>query len=245
MEGYGASSYGDAFADVYDDWYRRVSDIGATVSALVALAGGQGDVLELGVGTGRLALPLATTGMRVTGIDTSTAMLARLAEHDPQGTVTALHGDMVDDLPPGPFDVVFVAYNTLFNLLTEARQAACFTAVAERLGPAGTFVIEAFVPAPSTGAQVSVRSLSADRVVLSVSLNDAANQVAEGQYIELSEAGGVRLRPWAIRYCTPAELDRMAAAAGLRLIDRWGEFDRRPFTPDSERHVSIYGIVPL
>lgn len=242
MEGYGASSYGDAFADVYDDWYRGVSDIDATVEFVRALVGGAGQVLELGIGTGRLAIPLAASGVHVTGLDASTAMLARLAEHDPFGTVEVVHGDMVDDMPPGPFDCVFVAYNTLFNLLTAQRQQACFAAVAGRLRPTGTFVVEAFVPAPSTRSQVSVRSLSADRVVLSVSLHDADGQVAEGQFVEFTESGGIRLRPWAIRYCTPDELDGMADTAGLALLDRWGDFDRRPFTADSERHVSVYAV---
>ena len=133
MRGYEADSYGDAFADVYDDWYAGITDVGVTVRTIAALAGSGGTVLELGTGTGRLAVPLADAGLAVTGIDTSTAMLDRLAARDPGERVTVVVGDMVDDLPAGPFDLAFVAYNTIFNLLTEQRQRACFAAVAAAL----------------------------------------------------------------------------------------------------------------
>lgn len=239
MRGYGASSYGDGFADVYDDWYRGISDVGATVGTLAELADG-GPVLELGVGTGRLAIPLAAAGVEVTGVDASDAMLARLASKDGAGRVTVARGDMVDDLPAGPFALAFVAYNTLFNLVTAERQQECFRAVAARLRPGGRFVVEAFVPTPQPGPEVAVRSLESDRVVLSVSVRDDANQRAEGHFVELTESGGVRLRPWSIRYAPPAELDRMAVDAGLELQERWEDFARNAFTSDSDRHVSVY-----
>ncbi len=240
MRGYTSSSYGDAFADVYDDWYRDVSDVEATVDLVRSIVPPTGRVLELGVGTGRLALPLAGAGLIVMGIDSSAEMLARLHAKDPAGAVTTVHGDMVDDLPAGPFDMVLVAYNTWFNLLSAERQAAGFAAVADRLAPDGSFLVEAFVPVAHSGSQVSVRSLATDRVVLSVSIHHGDDQTAEGQYVELSEAGGVRLRPWAIRWSTVEQLDTMAASAGLVMADRWGDVDRRPFTTDSERHVSRY-----
>lgn len=247
VEGYSASSYGDAFADVYDDWYHGVSDVDATVADLLELAG-DGPVLELGVGTGRLAVPLAEAGagrgLKVVGVDASTAMLARLAERDPAGRVEAIHGDMVADLPAGPFTLAFVAYNTLFNLTEPGGHAACFRAVAARLQPGGRFVVEAFVPwdPPRQGDDVSVRHLSADRVVLSVSVHRPSERTAEGQFVELSESGGVRLRPWSIRYATPDELDRLAVDAGFRLEHRWEAFGGLPFTEASERHVSIYRV---
>jgi SAM-dependent methyltransferase len=242
VHGYDSSSYGDAFADIYDEWYHGMSDIETTVELLVGLTNGFEDlaVLELGVGTGRLAIPLAATGVRVVGLDSSAAMLAALARNDPRSTVTARVGDMVDDMPDGPFGLVFVAYNTLFNLLTETRQRACFAAVAERLAPCGAFVVEAFVPEPQPGSSVTVRSMTVDSVVLSVTTHDAATQTAQGQYVEITEAGGVRLRPWAIRYATVTELDDMAMAAGLHLSERWEDVARVPFTTDSARHVSVY-----
>jgi SAM-dependent methyltransferase len=245
MQGYDASTYGDGFADVYDDWYRDISDVELTVVELLDLAGG-GPILELGVGTGRLAVPLAEAGLAdgvaVIGIDASAAMLARLAWRDPGKLVTTIHGDMRYDLPGGPFGLVFAAYNTLFNLTDEGAQARCFGDVAARLRPGGRFVIEAFVPddPPRRGDSVSVRSIAADRVVLSISVDDPDHQSAAGQFVELSETGGVRLRPWSIRYATPAQLDEYARAAGLTLEQRWESFGRSPFDDDSPRHVSVY-----
>lgn len=241
MRGYDDRSYGDGFADVYDDWYADITDVHATTAALAELAAG-GPVLELGVGTGRLALPLAAAGVEVHGIDTSDAMLQRMRAKPDGHLVHASVADMVDGLPDGPFSLVFVAYNTLFSLLTEDRQRACFGAVASRLRPGGSFAVEAFVPEVEGGptSSVSVRSVTVDRVVLSVNTADAANQLASGQYVDITEAGGVRLRPWSIRWATPAQLDDMAAGAGLRLTDRWSGFDRTPFGPDSARHVSVY-----
>lgn len=243
MEGYTRSTYGDAFADVYDDWYRGVSDAGALVGLVAELAGPGGRVLELGVGTGRLAVPMAERGLDVHGVDASAAMLDRLRERDPQGRVTATVGDMVDDLPDGPFDVVLVAYNTLFNLESAQRQGACFSAVAARLADAGRFVVEAFVPEdpPRVGTVVALRSMAAGDVVLSISDHDPAAQRAAGHLIQFTDGAPLRLRPWAIRYAPPAELDELAAGAGLRLHERWEDAAGRPFTPDSGHHVSLYG----
>jgi SAM-dependent methyltransferase len=245
VEGYGPSSYGDRFADVYDDWYRGLSDVDATVSALLELAG-RGRVLELGVGTGRLAIPLAGAGadrdLTVHGIDSSAAMLDAMRAKPGAERVELHLGDMVDDMPTRPFDLVFVAYNTLFNLADPDRQAGCFRAVADRLAPGGRFVVEAFVPddPPREGSAVTVRSMTADRVVLSVSIHHPAEQLAEGQFIEFTEKGVVRLRPWSIRYAAPDELDAMAAAAGFRLECRWLGFGDRDFRDGDERHVSVW-----
>jgi SAM-dependent methyltransferase len=245
VEGYGPSSYGDRFADVYDDWYRGLSDVDVAVAALLDLAG-RGPVLELGVGTGRLAIPLAGAGaarnITVSGIDSSAAMLGVMRAKPGAELVDVHLGDMVDAMPEGPFALIFVAYNTLFNLADAARQAACFAAAAERLAPGGRFVVEAFVPddPPREGSAVSVRSMTADRVVLSVSIHRPAEQLAEGQFIELTEAGTVRLRPWSIRYAPPDELDAMAAAAGLQLENRWLGFGDRDFRDGDERHVSAW-----
>jgi SAM-dependent methyltransferase len=247
MEGYHERSYGEAFADVYDEWYAGISDVDTTIVDLLALAG-DGPVLELGVGTGRLAVPLAeagrAVGIGVTGVDTSPAMLARLAERDTARLVHAIEGDMVTGLPPGPFALTFVAYNTLFNLTADGEQAACFRSVAERLQPGGRFVVECFVPEhpPRHGDDVSVRTMTADRVVLSVARHDPDRQSAAGQFVELTEANGVRLRPWSIRYATPAQLDHLAGEAGFALEHRWEAFGGAPFGDDSPRHVSVYRL---
>lgn len=244
VEGYDDTTYGAAFADVYDEWYAGVSDVDTTVATLLDLAG-VGRVLELGVGTGRLALPLARAGrgrIELTGVDTSAEMLSLLSERDADGLVTLVTGDMVAAMPDGPFTLVFVAYNTLFNLPSADQQRACFAAVADRLTPGGRFVVEAFVPddPPRDGDAITLRSMSADRVVLSVARHHADLQTAEGQFVELTEAGGVRLRPWSIRYSTPGELDAMATAVGLTLEHRWLDMARREFDDDADRHVTVY-----
>lgn len=260
MRGYDDRSYGEGFADVYDDWYAEVTDVDATVVRIAALAGPGGSVLELGVGTGRLAVPLARAGLRVTGVDTSPAMLARLAEHDPDGMVDAVCGDMVADLPhvstDRRFDVALIAVNTLFNLVEPGRQQQCFHEVAGRLRPGGHFVVEAFVPDPEFGgstspgsaagsagrSEVSVRSMAADHVVLSVSRHQPVDQRAEGQFVEISESGGVRLRPWSIRWATPAQLDEMAGAAGFAVDARSSDMAGAPFDDDSAGHVTVYRL---
>ena len=251
MDGYDETTYGDAFADVYDDWYTAISDVGQTTETLLELTDG-GSVLELGVGTGRIAVPLATAGrdrgVTVTGLDSSQAMLDRLDARDPERLVERHLGNMAGPLPRGPYGLVVAAYNTLFNLTSPAMQADCFRAVAAVLTPGGRCVVEAFVPdrppsgSSSRSTDVSVRSLTTDRVVLSVSRQDPEQQVAEGQFVELTEAGGVRLRPWSIRYSSPAELDRMADAAGFDVEHRWASFDRSTFHDDADRHVTVYRL---
>lgn len=253
MQGYDSSSYGQAFADVYDDWYGDISDVDATVRMLVELSVGAGadlPIVELGVGTGRLALPLAVCvhPTPVVGIDTSRAMLDQLAAKRSAGaqdrTLTTVLGDMVGALPDGPLGVVFVAFNTFFNLGSAEHQRDCFQAVAARLGPRGSFLIEAYVPEEParSGSHVEVKTIAADRVVLSVARYDGATNKAEGQFIEFTETGGVRLRPWSVRYAVPAELDEMATGAGLVLRSRWEDTSRRPYGLDSDRHVSVYGL---
>jgi SAM-dependent methyltransferase len=244
MRGYGSSSYGDAFADVYDEWYATVTDVDATVAHMVETVGPSGSVLELGVGTGRLAIPMTESGLQVVGIDSSQAMLDRLADRAGSAEVEVILGDMVDDLPDGPFDGCLVAYNTLFNLLDAERQQRCFAAVAARLSPGGAFVVEAMVPDPDApaGGDVSVRSMTADRVVLSVSDHQPDQHRTSGQFVELTESGGVRLRPWAIRWATPSQLDEMAIAAGFSLASRVADMSGRPFGPDSPHHVSTYRL---
>lgn len=251
MPGYGSSTYGDRFADVYDSWYHDVSDVDATVAAIRELCS-RGRVLELGVGTGRLALPLVRAGFSVDGIDSSAAMLERLSAHDPEGLVRCHLGDMVTDCPPGPFDVILIAFNTIFNLPGPDQQAALFAAASQRLGPMGRFIVEASIPdawpdpqsqlGSETAGEVRVRSMTVDQVVLSVTRHDPITGRAEGQFIEITETGGVRLRPWSIRSVPVEELDLMAAAAGLVLEQRWEDFSKRDFTDQSDRHVSIYRL---
>jgi SAM-dependent methyltransferase len=237
--GYEPSSYGDGIADVYDEWYGDL-EVEGPVDALAALAGG-GPVLELGIGTGRLALPLSARGLTVSGVDASPAMIARLRAKPGAERLEVVAGDMAGTEPPGPFTLAFAAVNTFFGLTSAADQQRCFHAVAARLVPAGRFVIEAFVPDPDqAGDGVQVRTLRVDRVVLNVTRTDVDEQTAVGQFVELVDGQPVRLRPWAIRWSTPAELDGMAERAGFVLEHRWDGWRGESFGPESARHVSVW-----
>jgi len=249
MEGYGPSTYGDGMAAVYDDWYATRGDVDGTVAFVAALAraAGSGPVLELGIGTGRLAAPLAAAGIEVWGIDASAAMVERLRTKPGCATIPVAVGDMaaldLAGLPGGDtarFAVVLAADNTLFNLTTADAQQRCLQRCCAVLAADGRLVVEAFVPAlDAPPRSVDVRTIDAERVVLSVTEHDAAAQTIAGQYVEIRESGN-RLRPWMVRYALPAELDEMARAAGLVLVERWADWRRRPFGPDDAQHVSVY-----
>ena len=241
VDGYDEATYGDRFVDVYDDWYGSITETDACVDALTTLAD-QGPVLELGVGTGRLAIPLAAQGLDVTGIDASAAMLDRLTAKPGGDRVSTVLADMA--APPieeQRFALVFVAYNTLFNLVAPTDQQRCFTNAAALLTDHGSFVVEAFVPDTTSDATEAVtpRRVTADRVVLSVSRTDPGRQEVAGQYVDITEAG-IKLRPWHIRWATPMQLDEMADRAGLRLAERWATWTGEPFHAEAGAHVSIY-----
>lgn len=246
MHGFGTESYGESFADVYDDWYGDISDTEGTVAFLSKLIGDR-RLLELGIGTGRLALPLAAAGFAVSGVDASGPMVDLLRAKPGGAAIDVAIGDMADIgqlAPPAgaTFGVALIAFNTFFNLTSEDAQQRCLDGVARRLEPGGHLVIEAYVPGddPRSGEAMTVRSMEVDRVVLSISRRDPDSQTATGQYIEFTDAG-VRLRPWMIRYAAPPELDRMAERAGLRLVERWAGWRGEPYTDSSTHHVSVYG----
>lgn len=243
MEGYERSTYGDGFADVYDDWYADLGDPEAVVDRLFELAP-NGRLLELGVGTGRLAVCAATRGLAVVGVDTSSAMLERLGRVPAGRTVRAVLADMAE-LPfrTATFDVVLAAYNTLFNVPDLEGKRRCLESVHHCTRPGGAVVIEAFVPPSSTGDRdgVAVREVGVDHVILTASMLDAVTQEIAGQHIEI-RSSGIRLRPWFLHYLHPAELDELAASAGLRLESRWAGWSHEPFDDDSDAHVSVYRV---
>lgn len=250
MEHYGPETYGEHYADVYDDWYGEggrmaISEVGTpdeVAAGIVALANG-GPVLELGVGTGRLALPLADRGLAVTGLDASPAMLERLRAKPGADRLTLVECDMAAPLPEmadGSFAVVLVGFNTFFNLTTADAQASCVAAVARLLRPGGRFVVEAFVPAPEAYDGVSVRKIDVDRVLLDVAAIDSDTQVIAGQRIEITPAGN-RLFPYLLRYATPEQFDALAAGVGLSLEHRWADWSGTPFDDEgSQSHVSVW-----
>ncbi len=247
-EPFDATTYGRSFSDVYDDWYPAGAATLDAVEHLDALVGGRpADLLELGVGTGRLAVPLAERGHRVTGADASPDMLAVLEAKQVDGSapVTGVLVDVArrEEWPAGPFDAVLAAFNMVFNLTDPTAQASLFTSAFDVLRPGGSFVVECFVPAPPepAGARLlELRSVELDRVVLIATEVDPDSSVVTGQHIELRDGAPVRLRPWQIRAVPPAQLDRWAAAAGFVVAARSCDWRGTPFGADSTSHVSVY-----
>src|SRR5215467_1303578 len=232
--------YGDRWAAVYDEYHRHV-DPGPAVEFLAGLAG-DGRVLELAIGTGRVALPLAARGITVEGIDASAAMAERLRAKPGGESIPVIIGDMAQLPVSGRFRLVYLVFNTLFGLLSQARQGECFDNVAHVLEPGGMFVIECFVPDLTRfdhDQRVQARSVTEDAAVIEVSRHDKGQQLVTTQMITL-DGQGIHLRPVAIRYSWPAELDLMAGQAGLRLTERHADWERRAFTSASGSHVSVY-----
>lgn len=248
MEGYDARTYGEAYADVYDDWYDWPG-LDDAVRTVADLAGG-GRILELAVGTGRLAHPLAEAGHAVVGVDASTAMLDELRAKPSVAGLRPVQADMAR-LPFGgsagsaPFGLAFVAVNSFFNLFTEADQVRCLVEVARVLEPGGRLAVEAFVPDDRASGRgvVEPRTIDVDRVTLFVSQNDPDEQTIRGQIVELS-AEATRLRPIFLRYLWPEQLDDLARGAGLALEHRWADWSRAAFTDDAPGHVSVYHRTP-
>ncbi len=238
--------YGESFAEVYDRWYPR-DEVARSVTDALAPVGGR-CLLELGVGTGALAIPLAAAGWEVTGVDASPSMLAVLerklvAEQRAVG-VTATLGDAADPStwPPGRYDVVLAAWNLVTNLADRAAQAAMFRGAAGVMADHGRLVVESFVPAPPPRRErrVAIGSPEAGTVVRIHTDADPSTSTVVGRHVELSD-GSVALRTWRLCWIAPRELDDLARDAGLELVGRHEDWDGTAFAPsDSSQHVSWY-----
>ncbi len=242
MPEHDAGEYGRNIADDYDAIYSDAFETQAAVERLASLAEG-GPVLELGVGTGRLALPLCDRGLEVHGVDGSEQML-KLMRGKPGGErVAATLGDFSDVRvgPPGQFSLVVLAINTIFALETQDAKVRCFETAAYHLGPNGRFVVEAWLPDNlPAGPSLRPRKLSPGLIGIVAADHDPATQTLSTTQIILGGAVGVRVFPVVHHYAWPMELDLMARIAGLALEDRWTDWDRTPFTATSANHVSIY-----
>jgi len=236
---YSPSTYGDEIADVYDTLY---ADHHPTAIATLAELAGHGPALELAIGTGRLALPLMRRGVSVHGIDASPAMVERLRTKPGGADIDVAIGDFASTKLENTFELVFVAFNTFFNLPSAEDQVQCFRNVATMLRPRGSFLIEAFVPDLGRfdrGQRLSVSRIEPHAVWLEAATHDGSNQVVDSPLVRLS-CEGIRLFPIRVRYAWPSELDLMAHVAGLRLRERWAGWNKQPFSGASGAHVSVY-----
>ncbi|MDQ3914338.1 MAG: class I SAM-dependent methyltransferase [Actinomycetota bacterium] len=243
MEGYDPSTYGDRIADVYDDMYEDLFDRDEVVDVLAELAGG-GRALELAIGTGRIALPLAATGVEVHGIDASQAMVAKLRSKPGGEAIPVTIGDFAEVAVDGTFALVYLVFNTLFALETQEEQVECFANVARALDPGGCFVVEAFFPDVARfdrGQRVDATRVQVDRVSLDVSRHDPVAQTVLTQHVVIGQER-TSLYPVFLRYVWPPEMDLMARLAGLRLRSRWGGWKREPFTAPAQKVVSVYEL---
>jgi SAM-dependent methyltransferase len=229
-----AARYDESEADMFDP-----EEVEPVVDFLAELAG-EGRALELGVGTGRIALPLAQRGVPVHGIDLSRAMTSRLREKPGGEEIGVSIGDFATTTVEGTFSVAYLVFNTIHNLTTQAEQVACFRNVAAHLEPAGCFVIEVGTPnlqgLPPGG---TMRVFDASETHWGIDEYDVANQGLVSHHFSLVD-GRLERVSMPFRYVWPAELDLMAQLAGMALRERWSGWKREPFTSESRKHVSVW-----
>jgi len=237
------SSWGREVADVYDATSAEMfapAVLDPAVDLLAGLAAG-GPALELAVGTGRVALPLSERGVRVAGIELSPHMAEKLRAKDEAGVVEVTVGDMTTARVPGPFRLVYLVWNALMNVTTQAEQVAVFRNAASHLEPGGCFVVEVVVPQLRRlppGEAGRVFTLTDDHVAIET-FDDPIGQVSWSHHWMQVEGRLVRhSAPY--RYVWPSELELMGQLAGFSLRDRWEDWLRKPFTAHSEQQVAVF-----
>ena len=231
--------FGENVAARYDEETAGM-DVAPVVNLLAEAAGG-GAVLELGIGTGRIAIPLARRGIDVHGIDLSEAMVARLRAKPGTERIGVTIGDFTTTKVEGPFSVAYLVFNTIENLTTQEQQVACFENVASHLEPGGSFVIEVTVPdLRRLPPGDSFRVFEVSETHLGIDEYDVVNQGLVSHHYYRTAEGRFEGTSSPFRYVWPSELDLMARIAGLRLFGRWGGWKREPFTSESRRHVSVW-----
>lgn len=251
MRDYTSATYGDSFADLYDEWHQDDAESHLAAERLDKMAG-TGPALELGIGTGRIALPLAASGRPVHGIESSPAMIERLkakiaeeSDNSDGPAVTVSLGDMADVDVQGQFGLIYVTFNTFWMLLEQEQQVRCCENAAKHLVPDGVFVVEGSMPDVSTLAKRRAAEpvrMTADSVAVDLTLRDPVAQRIDRQQL-IADRNGFRLQPLSFRYVWPSELDLMARIAGLRLRARYSNWDSAPFTDASRRHISVYELI--
>ncbi|RST05332.1 class I SAM-dependent methyltransferase [Streptomyces sp. WAC05374] len=238
----GNALYDRKLASVYDRMYPIDHDTALAVDFIAGLAPAGGRILEVGIGTGRIAVPLAERGFRVHGIDGSEAMLAELRKRDPHGAVTTVLGDFTEEGTGLTFDVVTLVLNTFFVAVTKEQQLGCLRRVREQLAQGGRFVLEAFDPAPyhcMDKPDFSMRHLDEGAIMLDTLTVDRSQQLMLGTHT-IIDGGPPETREHVLRYAFPFEIDLLAELSGLRLTDRFEDWTGTPYTASSLRHVSVY-----
>ena len=229
-----AAKYDESAADMFDP-----AVVDPVVDFLAEVAG-KGRALELGIGTGRIALPLAERGVPVHGIELSEAMVARLRAKPGGEKIGVTIGDFASTTVEGSFSVAYLVFNTIGNLTTQGAQVACFRNVAAHLEPGGCFVIEVGVPdLQRLPPGETIRPFHVSETRLGFDEYDLATQGLISHHFELVD-GRFERHSLPFRYVWPAELDLMAELAGMRLRERWAGWNREPFTSESRQHVSVW-----
>ena len=235
--------FGGKVADRYDESSADMFDpavVDPIVDFLADLAG-DGAALELGIGTGRIALPLAKRGVRVSGIDLSADMVAKLREKPGAEELEVAIGDFATTRVPGTFSLAYLVYNTINNLTTQDAQVACFQNVGAHLAPGGHFVVEVGVPdlrRLPPGQTAVPFTVTPDR--LGFDEYEVVGQGMVSHHYWRNENGGFDALSVPFRYVWPSELDLMARLGGMSLRERWSDWQRTPFTAESTTHVSVW-----
>jgi SAM-dependent methyltransferase len=239
MDYYTEKTYGERIAGVYDEWYSDFDE--AAIPALVELAH-HGEALELGIGTGRIAIPLAKAGITIRGIDASESMVARLHSKPRGEKIPVTIGNFADVAVDGNYSLIYIVFNTFYALLTQEEQVRCFQNVASHLKTDGVFVIEAFVPDMArftAGQTIRAVQIEENEVRIDVSQLEMDKQLINNQHVLLTEHGA-HFYPVKIRYVWPSEMDLMAQLSQLKLRDRWSNWEKASFTSQSKSHISVY-----
>jgi SAM-dependent methyltransferase len=236
------SAWGEQIAAVHDEWFANFElDTESTVDLLAELAAG-GPALELGIGTGRVAIPLQARGVQVDGIEASRAIADRLHTKPEGADISVTIGDIASATTGRSYKLVFGVFNVIFFVGSKDEQLAVFERAAAHLEPGGVFVVEASLPPPPPspyGSSVGVHYVGDNGVILGFSQNDPVNQVVNSRQVWIRD-DRIHSAHVRSRYASPSELDLMARLAGLELRDRWGGWHKEPFTAKSLQHVSVY-----
>ncbi len=241
MKNYNPADSFDQVTAAQDVHFRR-GDEEAAVRFLKQLAN-EGPALELAIGTGRIALPLAATGIAVDGIDISPHMIEQLRKRPGGEDISVMMGSFVDTVMSRKYSLVYLVFNSLFNVLSQEEQIRCFENAAAHLSDDGVFVVEAYTPAFLYRLQdnqyVQAEAIEVNAVRLDVLRHDAVGQSIAENHVTFA-ADGIRFNPVVQRYAWPAELDLMARIAGLHLRERWGSWSGEPFNSASDNCISVY-----